>query len=290
MAAGTPEKLHYEIFPITGTVDERGVILWVRETFFTATTSTPRGTTLANFMSTENIPKGDAITCGYGSFVYTEQLPKSGSCLRFIFLKDKTEAEILTPLRDPYEITENILWPDWLRSLYAVKGEVSTENRRGAESQIGSIAGTGSNVQVTSASSSTEEAFFDRYILIKGGNFNTITEIAEYFSPTPFPDFGATEPRPTPIYYNHKGMRNELNALHGEVTIPELMVSFERVEEFGMLNSAPVRWELGSIFPKTNMTGWESHIRSADILERDGGFYARVKTVHPPPTYKALEI
>lgn len=278
MPAGTPEKLHYEIFPISGTVDERGVILWVRETYFKSSTSTPRGTTLTDFMSAEDIPKGDAIDCGYGSYIYTEALPKSGSCLRFVFLAPKTPAEALVPVRTPYEVTEPIFWPDWLRSLYAVKGEVSLEHQKG------SIAASPSDVNVSG------ERYFDRYILIKGGNFNTITEIAEYFSPVPFTTFSATEPRPTPIYYNYLGMRNQLDCLHNDVTVPELSVSLERIDAFGMVNSETVRWELGSFFPKTNMTGWQSHIRSADILERDGGFYAKIKTVFPPPTYKPIEI
>lgn len=278
MPAGTPEKLHYEIFPVTGTVNERGIILWVRETYFKESTSTPRGTTLADFMSAEEIPKGDSIDQGFGSYIYTEALPKSGSCLRFIFLKNKSEEEILTPLREPYELSEVIYWPDWLRSLYAVSAEVSLE------SQKETVAGTPSNVAVTG------ERYFDRYILIKGGQFNTITQIEEYFSPTPLTSFDATEPRPTPIYYNYLGMRNQLDCLHDDVTIPELSVSLERVDSFGMVNSETVRWELGSFFPKTNMTGWETHIRSVDTLERDGGFFYKVKTVLPPPTYKPIEI
>ena len=59
--------IFYSVFPIEGTVNDRGLILHVRESFFTASTTLVAGTTLENFMSSENPPKGVTITQAMGA-------------------------------------------------------------------------------------------------------------------------------------------------------------------------------------------------------------------------------
>ena len=100
------EKVFYSVFPIEGTVNDRGLILHVRESFFTASTTLVAGTTLENFMLSENPPKGDAITQGYGSYIYREQMSKEGNNLRFLFLKLVCGLSIARlAMRAPYACT-----------------------------------------------------------------------------------------------------------------------------------------------------------------------------------------
>jgi hypothetical protein len=269
-------RVHYDVFPIEGTVNDRGLILWVKDSFFKASTSLVENTTLENFMATEDVPKGDAITNGYGSYLYREQLPKSGDSMRFLFLAPKTEDQQLEQVKEPSRIWRVVDWPDVLLSLYGVKGKVLT-------SEVGSNSGG------ATSNTATTERYFDRYKLIKGGNYNTEVLVEKFFSPTYIPSMYATEPRPMPVYYNFLGMTQSILALHPEIEVPELTVELELVRGFG---TKPIiqNWKLPSVFPKTNMLTWVTHPRFLEVTERDGGFYYTRGTVTPPEIPKTIEI
>lgn len=273
------EKVHYSVVPIVGTVNDRGIILYVRESFMTEAVTLVAGTTLTDFMSAQDIPKGDAIEMGYGSYVYREQIGKEGNNFRFVFLKEKTEEEEITPVKEPSTITEITWWPNWLVSLYALRATVRLQSEEG-------VLGVGGNTSNTV----TGTRYFDRYILIPGGEFNTQHVVEEFFSYRPIPGLVATEPRPTTVQYSTLGMQNSINCIHEEVKIPEVILAASRIEDFGTPNAREVRWELGSIYPATNMTGWTPHYRKLQVTERDGGFHYRRHYVLPPNPFKPLEI
>ncbi len=276
------EKVHYSIFPIVGTVNERGLILYVRENYFTASTTLTQGTTLANFMSSENVPKGDAITQGFGSFIYREQLTKEGNNLRFVFLQNKTTTEQLQPVRPLARINQVTDWPDWLLSLYMLDAIIELQDETGSLT-ISGLAGPTSTAV-------TGRRFLDRYILIRGGQFNTVHEVEEFFSPNPIPSLTAEEPRPDRIFYNYFGVNNTLDCIHSLVTIPEPYISAERIEDFGTENAREVDWSQGSIFPPTNHTTWKPHYRILNVSERDGGYYYRRHRVLPPRISRPIQI
>ena len=270
------EKGKYEVEPIDGTVNDRKVVLHVPERYFKASTNLISGTTLEDFMSSEDVPKGDAITNGFGSYIYREQLPKTGGNLRFLFLKDKTDAEKLEVVKPAFPIWKPVEWPNVLQSLYAIKAKVKEAER-----------GTTGSTATTNIRSA--ERFYDRYRLIRGGTFNTEVQVEEFFSPTPVTEFFATEPHPEPVYYNFLGMQNTIEALHEEINIPELEVEISRVEGFGTANAQEI-WNLGAKFPATIMTTWEGHYRFLNVTELDGGFYYRREFVLPPPLPPFIEI
>lgn len=270
------EKGKYELVPVEGTVNDRALVLWVPERYFSANTVLVENTTLETFMSTEAVPKGDAITQGFGAYVYREQLSKVGGSLRFIFLKPKDETAQLETVKEPATLWRIVSWPDVLVSLYGVKGKVVSE-------EVGKI-GTNAVTNTT-----TTERYFDRYKLIKGGDYNTEVVVEKFFSAKPITSLYATEPRPMPVYYNFLGMNQSLTALHPELEVPELIVEIELVPNFGT-KPAVQNWRLPSVFPKTNMTTWISHPRFLDVDERDGGFYYTRGTVLPPEFPKQIEI
>jgi len=280
------EKVHYSIFPIEGTVNDRGIILHVRESYMAESVVLTAGTTLANFMSTQDVPKGDAIELGYGSYVYQEQIPKESNNFRFVFLKAKTEEEELTPVKEASTINEITWWPNWLVSLYALRATVPLQGETG--SWTGTLAGVASNL--TTGNNITGTRYFDRYILIPGGDFNTQHVVEEFFSYRVIPSLVATEPRPTTVSYSTLGMQNSINCVHEEVKVPEIILAASRVEDFGTPNAKAVQWELGSVYPATNMPGWAPHYRKLQVTERDGGFYYRRHYVIPPNPFKPLEI
>ena len=273
------EKVHYSVVPIAGTVNDRGIILYVRESFMTAAITLTAGTTLTDFMSAQDIPKGDVIDMGYGTYIYKEQIGKEGNNLRFVFLKAKTEEEEITPVKEPSLINEVTWWPNWLVSLYALRASVQLQSEAGF---LGLAGNTNNTV--------TGTRYFDRYILVPGGDFNTQHIVEEFFSYRPIPGFVATEPRPTTVQYSTLGMQNSINCVHEEVKIPEVILAASRIEDFGTPNAREVSWELGSIYPATNMTGWTPHYRKLQVTERDGGFYYRRHYVLPPNPFKPLEI
>lgn len=270
------EKGKYELVPVEGTVNDRALVLWVPERYFSANTVLVENTTLETFMSTEAVPKGDAITQGFGAYVYREQLSKAGGSLRFIFLKPKDETAQLETVKEPATLWRIVSWPDVLVSLYGVKGKV-------VSAEVGKI-GTNAVKNTT-----TTERYFDRYKLIKGGDYNTEVVVEKFFSAKPITSLYATEPRPMPVYYNFLGMNQSLTALHPELEVPELTVEIELVPNFGT-KPAVQNWRLPSVFPKTNMTTWISHPRFLDVDERDGGFYYTRGTVLPPEFPKQIEI
>lgn len=273
------EKVHYSVFPITGSVNERGVILYVEEKHFTASTVLTSGTTLANFMSDKDIPKGDAITADFGPYIYREQLDKQGNRLRFVFLAPKTAAQQLQPVKPTFTINEVTFWPDWLLSLYMLEATVNLQSEAGF---LGLAGNTNNTV--------TGTRFLDRYILFKGGDYNTVHEVDEFFSPTPITSLVATEPRPMPVFYNLLGVRNSLDCIHAGVTVPEPYLTATRVEDFGTPNAQDVIWQDGSVFPPTNHVAWIPHYRKLIVTERDGGFYYRRHRVIPPRLNRAIQI
>lgn len=272
------EKVHYSVFPIVGTINERGVILHVEEKHFRSTTNLVAGTALSDFMSTEDVPKGDAITAGFGSYIYREQLEKQNNRLRFVFLQPKTTATSLIAVKPTATISEPTYWPDWLLSLYALNATIETQVE------------TGTIATNTTSNSTTSQRILDRYILIKGGEFHTVHEVDEFFSPTPITSLTATEPRPDEVFYNYYGVRNSFNCIHDLVTIPEPYTSATRVENFGTPNARDVIWEAGSVFPPTNHIAWIPHYRKLVVTERDGGFYYRRHKVLPPRLSRAIEV
>lgn len=272
------EKVFYSVFPIEGTVNDRGLILHVRESFFTASTTLVAGTTLENFMSSENPPKGDAITQGYGSYIYQGQMSKEGNNLRFLFLKNKTPTEALQVVKPAVEINEVTYWPDWLLSLYALEVILEKEHETGTS---GTTATT-NRIQM--------KRIMDRYILINGGEFNTKHIVEEFFSPVPITTLFAVEPRPNNVFYNVLGLRNSLTCIHDTVTIPEPYLSARRIDDFGTPNAREVVWSQGSIFPATNQISWIKHYRKLIVTERDGGFYYRRHQVIPPRISRPIEI
>lgn len=270
------EKVNYSIVPVAGTVNDRALILYVRESYFKATTTLVRGTTLTNFMSTEGIPKGDAITeGGFGNYIYQEQLDKSGNQLRFLFLKNKTPAERLEVVKPAFTINQVTDWPDWLLSLYMLDATVELQSETNTSFLTNNVTG---------------QRYFDRYILIRGGNYNTKHVVEEFFSPDPISTLVATEPRPDLVFYNYFGVNNQLNCIHDTITIPEPYLSADLVEDFGTPNTQEVDWPQGSIFPATNHTAWITHYRILQVTERDGGYYYRRHQVLPPRIPRAIQI
>lgn len=112
------ENVFYTVFPIEGTVNNRGIILHVRERYFDSSVVLTQGTTLSNFMSDKDIEKGTAISQGFGNYTYSKQLDKEENMLRFVFLPPG-----LTPtLFNSYPNLEpSMYWPKVLTEMRAYR-------------------------------------------------------------------------------------------------------------------------------------------------------------------------
>ncbi len=270
------EKTHYEIESVTGTVDERYIVLWVPEKFFNAATSTPRYTTLTNFMASKDIPKMDAIDQGFGTYILTGALPKANGCLRFIFNKDKTATEIATLVSTPYRRFESVEWPSELRYLYGVSGVERVTDTYSEPYQSPNYLGNGTADRLTKS----RPFMRDRYELIPGGNYRTEVLVEEFFSHKPIPT-QEEQMIPTVVAYNYATMQNSLVCLHDDIFVPELE-QVTILQDFGTIRTQHSDFS-GQFFPRTNYVSLPAQFVWRDILtERDGGFFRQRLTAFAP--------
>lgn len=115
------ENVFYEVFPIEGTVNNRGIILYVREKYFDNNVALNKDTLLSNFMSDKDIEKGTAITQGFGNYVYSKQLDKEGNMLRFLFLPVISQQQSQIPFNSYYNLEPSMFWPKVLLSTKAYR-------------------------------------------------------------------------------------------------------------------------------------------------------------------------
>ena len=91
-------------------------LLWVREEALQATTALTPGTTLANFLNTVAVPKGDAIARGFGSYVFTNDGPSDSGWHGFYFARVFSSEEKTTAFRTMTEVRGGVYWPPVMNS------------------------------------------------------------------------------------------------------------------------------------------------------------------------------
>jgi hypothetical protein len=233
------EPTHFETRP-TEDVGEVSALLWVNETFMHASTTITTGTTLAAFLPA--VPKGDALTRGFGDYLLSAPAGKRDGYHGYLFAKPKTAVQKRTPFRSVTKVMP-VSWPNWLRNLHG--GMV--ERVLNMESGASGATATSNTV--------TRREFQDRYELIPGGQISTEVMEEEFHSPTPFTDLDSEIPVPTHVRYFYKGTQLSIDCLHDDVFVPEETTGFERDDEFGMI--AAQELPPGQFFPRTNFIGWQ---------------------------------
>lgn len=167
-----------------------------------------------------------------------------------------------TKIRPERWTKEKFYWPDVLKSLWGIQGR-----------ELGSFL----NTQLVPFA-------YDRYIMVKGGDYQTDILEEEYFSATPFEseELKATEMQPMPVYYKYREMAANFTCLHKEIRVPEFFVSGTLIPDFGFVGEPEQNWSFGAKFTATNFVDWAPHVFSSTPVERDGGYYLKVRTAYPP--------
>ena len=251
------EPTHFTTLP-TEDVGEVVAMLRVHENHMTATTVITAGTTLAAFIP--GVPKGDALSRGFGGYVLTQPGPKQDGYHTFYFAKPKTPAQMLVPFRSTPG-TRDITWPAVLKDLLGgVVERVDFQE-------------TGANSSGATSNARTVIEFQDRYKLIPQITYPTQIVVEEFQSATPWPELDATRPVPLEVRYYYRGAQLSITCLHEAVTVPEATEGFDRDEDFGM-EDAEEEEDGGQFFPSTVPTKWQLYT-FADVQEFRNGLYYR---------------
>lgn len=267
------EPTHFTTLP-TEDVGEVAAMLRVHENQMTATTVITAGTTLAAFMP--GVPKGDALSRGFGAYVLTQPGPKQDGYHTFFFAKPKTPAQMLVPFRSTPGIRD-ITWPAVLKDLLG-----GTVTRK----QFEESGEDGSGAPISNARTLIE--FEDRYQLIPQITYPTHIIVEEFQSATPWEELEATRPVPLEVRYYYRGAQLSITCLHEAVTVPEATDGFSRDDDFGM-RDAQEPDEGGQFFPATVPTRWQTYTASDDQQFRNGLYYRRrERIVKLPPLPRAM--
>jgi hypothetical protein len=268
------EPTHFTTLP-TEDVGEVAAMLRVHESQMLATTVITAGTTLAAFMP--GVPKGDALSREFGSYILTQPGPKQDGYHTFYFAKPKTAAQMLVPFRSTPGIRD-LPWPAVLLDLHG-----GTVTRKQFD-ESGSDSGGGTS------NARTLIEFVDRYKLIPGITYPTQIVVEEFQSATPWAELEATRPVPLEVRYFYRGAQLSITCLHEEVFVPETSEGFTRDDAFGMEGAAE-RSEEGLLFPATVPTRWRIYTPADDQEFRNGVYYRRRERILKlPPLPRAMRL
>lgn len=253
------EKVYYSLLPIEDTINERGLVLFVRENYFDANVDLVEGTELADFMSEKEIEKSSALD-SFGGYQYRKQLDKQGNMLRFLFLAPKSREVIQTPFKTYYETEPSMFWPKVLLS-------IRTSKRL------------------------SEGTYICRPRYKEAYQGPTRVRVEEFYSPTPF-EIPLYEPM------MERGLREEIgidvsgfwysvgvleldSCLHYLI---DLSVVLDPPIELSYGGSSSVIYSFASVYePATNYTDWPDELviddRQREVI---GGFIRRKVTALRP--------
>lgn len=237
------EQVRYETFQVEGTENTCSLILWVEEKYFSSSTSITLGTTLASFMSSKDIPKGDAVE-KYGTWVYTGQATRQNGCKRFWFAKPFTTLEQTTPILEIPGYRNVGPWPAVLTGLTYVDFEAYDS---------------------TGAAYVAESVF--KPVIEEGYSGPVRTLLQVYVSQTKYTVTTPTQFRPQPINFFY-GV--------GKLMIPEtLHVEVDIEFTTGTPNPRFPYQTFGDTFPATTPTAWPTFIVVNDDQQFVNGLWRR---------------
>lgn len=272
------EDTFFDLLP-TQDVGTRAVRLWVRQEALRAATNLITGTTVQAFVSALNVQAGDVLTAGYGSYVLTAPGPAdSRGYLAFDFGPASSSARLrdVTPWSEKV-IWDDIEWPDVLRYLYAVEGKQQDMTEVGSSR-------TGSTT-TTTANQRNKLLTLDRYELVQGGVIPTQVIVRRYLTSQLITGIRAERPLAQPVRYAWNGLMNNLNCLHDEIIIPEVLSEARILSRFGTQNGFEQAGQGDQILPRTNFLTWQKHIRRVQQsdIPRDGLYETVTYEALPPP-------
>lgn len=284
MAINPQEPTHFERLP-TPNVAQVSVLLWVEQSRILNSTVITPGTTVNNFIP--GIDKGGVLAGQYGSYVLST-IPvrkRDDGYLGYTFVKPNATSAYLKDLT-PFKTVVKwlpITWEPVLRKLYAMTGT--------------SVDGTDINSTGAGSYERSRPMTVDRYELINGlPNHPTEVTVREYLSASPILGVRVERQQPTRISYNYgagyNALRNTIDCLHDDVTVPELLENGVLVQDFGTPNAQETNTDRGQFFPATvPMKSWRTHIYDADMQLTESGVYHLITyTAKPPPMPQAQEL
>lgn len=239
-------------------------VLWVPDKLIFSTPTRTEGMTLQAFMPEAG--KGDMRMRGFESHVLTGTAGKREGYRGFLFGPPQTKKQKRTPWRE-HDTMMALPWPDILLDLHGVEGDYIQETQGGLF-----------NALVTT-NTVTHKAFEDRYRLIRGGSLLTKVRRRRFQSVTKYTDIHARRPVADVVRYSYKGVDRAFECLHEEVTVPMLLTSPVRVQDFGM-TSAQELPDGSQYFPPTNLTTWQPCVWDDDqVFNEETGLWERDQLV-----------
>ena len=266
----------WDLLP-TPNVAEDVLLLWVRQTALRPGQSRTLGTTLANFMTDQSIPKDGALQW-FGDFKLSGPGPRREDGYRgFYFAAPKTlttrlDAQGNSTAWSDQTIIKDYQWDPVLRVLYAMQGT----KRDGTDN-------------INEGWDRQRPLTIERMELVPGGSYPAYHRIERFLSPVPFTDLEAEKPVPTQVSWTlpNAAVYNapqSLVCLHDDIIFPELFIEGRRVPGWG---TPPGGQDLpsgtGQVYPATNMLDWCEHTPTDDMPDLpENGVYTRTRITVTP--------
>lgn len=237
---------------------EVGALLWVREEFLRGNTTLTPGTALSAFLP--SAPKGDAISRGFGAYVFTEAGPADSGWHGFWFSRVFSSGEKTTAFRTMTEVRKGIYWPP-------VCAGLNVQNFQAYD-------GDGTEY--------TADVIWD--FNIRDAYDGPTRVVIEYFAshePHTISAPTSMQPEGGTFFYGV-----------GQVTLPKCLHPALTLEYSTGNASTRFPYQVFSkTFPATNLTEWPSTIIDDDGEVFDNGLYIRRKvTAYRPTNYATAPI
>lgn len=233
-------------------------LLWVREEHLRGSTTLTAGTALSAFLTAA--PKGDAISRGFGSYVFTENGPAEAGWHGFYFARPFSAGEKTTAFRTLTDVRRGIFWPPVLAGLNVYNFQAYDAD--GAEY--------------------TADIIWD--FNLRDAYDGPTRLVIEYFAshePHTISTPTSMQPEGGTFYYGV-----------GQVSIPRCLHPYMELTYSTGNASTRYPWQtFTKAFPATNLTAWPATQIIDDSETFDNGLYIRRKvTAYRPDNYAAAPI
>lgn len=204
-------------------------------------------------------------------YVFTEkQGPDNDGRLAFIFVRDKTDAEIATPFTEGTETEDGVTWPGVLEFIDFVPEYAFPLSQTYLNGAGGSGVATTARYRVPR-------------IFVPPWRGVTQVSIREFTSHKPFPDWAveSDEPQPTEVAWDLIGHHGSIVALHKDVSVPNQNTLV--TSNIGGTVATAASSSAGTTFyPATNHENRRDYVVNL-VTRTELGIYHRVeKTYHAP--------
>lgn len=226
---------------------------------------------LTEFMRYRDLPINHTLKPDvdlWGDYILTQWEPGPAGYVFLWFAKDRSAAEIATPIEQPVEGSKHYDWPTVIHAW---------------------VKETDGNFRVTRTAPDGQTTFETpveraRLIITRSTFALCRTVTRRFLSPRPFPSKQLIQPVPGQLKWVLNGREDSITGLHPPMTLPAGEGIFNPIEIQGDLGDAVVIASNTRFFPGTPMEDWQVITIQYDSQRIATGQYLLTETKLYPPT------